>query len=113
MQMVFIAQHHAEAHLVQGLLEAEGIESDVQREDLFTTMKAPSVIPGCQPEVWVLNDAQVPRALDLVSRFSKGEASIQSDGISWQCPKCGEELEPQFTSCWKCSTTKPNPLPAV
>ena len=113
MQMVFVAQHPAEAHLVQGLLDAEGIESEVQREALFTTMKASSVIPGCLPEVWVLNDAQVPRALDLVGRFTKGEAMVQSDGISWQCPKCGEELEPQFTSCWKCSTAKPKHVPSA
>ena len=23
---------------------------------------------------------------------------------SWRCSACGQELEPQFTSCWKCRT---------
>ncbi len=113
MQIVFVAQHPAEAHFVRGLLDSVGIESEVRREALFTTMKAAAVIPDCLPEVWVWNDAQVPLALDLVSRYSRGEAIVQSDGIPWQCPKCGEELEPQFTSCWKCSTAKPERVPAV
>jgi hypothetical protein len=24
----------------------------------------------------------------------------------WKCPKCGEQLEPQFTTCWKCGTPR-------
>lgn len=112
MQMVFVAQHPTEAHFVRGLLDADGIESEVRREALFTTMKAAALIPDCLPEVWVCNDAQVPRALDLVSRYSKGEGMVPSDGLPWRCPTCREELEPQFTSCWNCSTTKPKQVPA-
>ena len=27
-------------------------------------------------------------------------------GGPWKCPKCGEILEPQFGSCWKCGTVR-------
>jgi hypothetical protein len=27
-------------------------------------------------------------------------------GDPWKCPKCGEELEPQFESCWKCGAAR-------
>ena len=25
----------------------------------------------------------------------------------WTCPKCGENLEDQFSNCWKCAGLKP------
>lgn len=106
MPKVFVAQHHAEAHLVQGLLSSFGIEAEVRGEALFTTVEGAPVIPGAQPEVWVQNLSQVPQATDLVTRFSKGEGMVRSSGPSWTCPKCNEEHESQFTSCWKCGTPK-------
>jgi hypothetical protein len=27
--------------------------------------------------------------------------------IMWICPKCGEKLEEQFGSCWRCSSLRP------
>lgn len=27
-------------------------------------------------------------------------------GNPWKCPKCGEQLEPQFTTCWKCGAIR-------
>ncbi len=27
-------------------------------------------------------------------------------GEPWRCSKCGEKLEPQFKSCWKCGTDR-------
>jgi hypothetical protein len=27
-------------------------------------------------------------------------------GKPWKCPKCGEQSEPQFDSCWKCGTVR-------
>jgi hypothetical protein len=110
MRKVFVAQHHAEAHLLCGLLETHGIEAEVRGEALFTTVEAASVIPGAAPEVWVLRPAQVPQALEIVRRFSMGEAFPDSSGPTWRCPDCGEPHEPQFTSCWKCGAARPSPV---
>jgi len=109
MLRVFVAQHHAEAHLVRGLLQAQGIDSEVRGEALFTTVEAGSVIPGARPEVWVLDPSQAPQALEITDRFAKGEALQGSSGPPWQCPACGESHESQFTSCWKCGSAQPGP----
>ena len=34
---------------------------------------------------------------DLMPRARRG----------WVCPRCGEQLEAQFDSCWRCSTQRP------
>jgi hypothetical protein len=31
----------------------------------------------------------------------------------WTCPKCGETIEEQFDSCWRCRTPRPAPPGAV
>jgi hypothetical protein len=31
---------------------------------------------------------------------------LESVGKPWKCPKCGEMLEPQFISCWKCGISR-------
>jgi hypothetical protein len=31
----------------------------------------------------------------------------------WVCPRCGEHLETQFDSCWRCSTQRPSPQAAT
>ena len=111
MQKVFVAQHHAEAHLVAGWLRSHGIEAEVRGEVLFTTVEAASVLPGAAPEVWVSDPGQIREALDLVRRFSAGEALPGSSGPSWPCPTCAETLEPQFTECWNCGTARPGATP--
>jgi len=31
-------------------------------------------------------------------------AAAAPTGVSWICEHCGEVLEPQFTSCWRCGS---------
>ena len=112
---VFVAQTPMEAHLIRGLLQADGIFAEVRGEYLFTTKKSIGVIPGLLPEVWVLKESQREKAMDLVARYSKGEVMCEPGATSWSCPKCAEQHEPQFTECWKCGTGRPkqNQTPAV
>lgn len=106
MLKVFDAQHHAEAHFVQGLLVAEGVDAEVRGESLFTTMEGASAIPGMRPEVWILDEALRLPALALVERYRSG-AGFQGPGEApWTCA-CGEVHEPQFTSCWRCQALAP------
>lgn len=111
MLKVHTAQHHAEAHLVAGLLQARGIAAEVRGEALFTTLEAPSVIPGAAPEVWIADPTRESEALALVRRHVQGLASPEGAGPAWQCPACGETHEAQFTACWQCETPRPSSLP--
>jgi hypothetical protein len=105
-QRVFIAQHHPEAHFLCGLLEASGIRAEVRGDTLFTTVGGAATIPGATPEVWLADPGELSRALEVVRRFSEGEAPA-SGGEAWSCPDCGEAHEPQFTACWQCGAEAP------
>ncbi len=113
---VYEAQHHAEAHMMIGLLEAVGITAQVQGEALMTTMEGAPAIPGMRPGVWILDPNQVPRAREVVERFSRGDALTLPGETAWICSGCGEAHEPQFGACWQCGAarlTTPAAPPAV
>lgn len=113
MLKVFTAEHQAQAHLVEDLLRSNGIEAQVVGESLLNTIPGSSVIPGTAPEVWILDSGQAEPAMDLIRRFTTGAPLPDASGPSWPCPACGEVLEPQFSSCWKCGATKPGAGPAL
>ena len=106
MVKVFVAQHPTEAHLLKGLLESNGIPSEVRREALFGVR---GEIPFTEafPEIWVLNDEQVGEALNVLRNRSTKTNDLD-EGQSWWCSNCGETVEPQFTTCWQCNADKPN-----
>jgi hypothetical protein len=89
-----IAVHHA-----RNLLEAEGIRAVVKNERLASAMG--ELPPAeCQAEVWVLDAGDAPRAERLLRE------GRPASGPAWTCPACGEQLEPQFTQCWRCAARK-------
>ena len=51
------------------------------------------------PELWVENDLDYDRALQLIDA-----ATIESESptAAWRCRRCGEENEGQFAACWSC-----------
>lgn len=108
MRKVFEARHHLEAHLVCGLLEAEGIPSEVRGEALFTTVEAGAVLPGMRPSVWIHQDAQLAESMSLIEGYVRGGMLPGTEGSPWLCGSCGESHEPQFTSCWKCGAEAPS-----
>jgi hypothetical protein len=103
---VFVAQHPTEAHLVRGLLEAEGIQADVRGESLFGARGEAPVTPDTLPTVWVLDDNDVAKATQILAGYGqrKSPGTPQS---TWQCPDCGEQVEAQFGECWKCGAAAP------
>jgi cobalamin-dependent methionine synthase I len=89
-----VAVHHA-----RNLLEAEGIRAVVRNERLASAMG--ELPPAeCQAEVWVMEDADAQRAERLLRE------GRQVTGPAWNCPACGERLEPQFAQCWRCAAKK-------
>jgi hypothetical protein len=48
------------------------------------------------PQLYV-EDADLDYALSVLKRAS----SVQA-GAPWICEGCSEQLEPQFTCCWRC-----------
>jgi hypothetical protein len=56
---------------------------------------------GGLASVWV-PESQAERAIRLVVD-KQGGLSEEGD---WTCPRCGEEIEGQFTDCWQCGSSR-------
>lgn len=107
MKQVFVAQHPAEAHLVKGLLEAEGIPAEVRGESLFGARGEAPATPDTLPSVWVSDDEDAGRALLVLADYGREEPRGGGQWGTWACPGCGEQVESQFTECWKCGAARP------
>ncbi len=101
MKRVFASQDQAAIAIVSELLADEGIHAILQNENTFTVLgEVPFTL--AMPELWVTNDEDEARALEVVARFDSGEAKPRDGGQKWTCPNCGETIEGQFTACWNC-----------
>ncbi len=105
MKHVHTAKHPTEAHLVKGMLEAEGIRAAVLGDQLYGAYGELPVLPT----VWVLDDALATQADALIIDFLRGAAARRYGHERWICTHCGEQLEGQFTECWQCGVTRPQP----
>ncbi|MCC7485231.1 MAG: DUF2007 domain-containing protein [Burkholderiales bacterium] len=103
MKQIHVAKHAPEAHLVKGFLESNGITAVVRGEFLTSGW---GELPADVCSVWIADDAQFERANELLIAFLTGGAAREHRGRHWRCPRCGEELEGQFTACWKCGTPR-------
>jgi hypothetical protein len=106
MTRVFVAQHPAEAHLVRGLLEADGIPAEVHGESLFGARGEAPATPDTLPSVWVVDDADAPKAAAFLADFGR-QKMHGIEPASWRCSNCGETVEGQFTDCWRCGAVRP------
>ncbi len=96
-----LLSHESLAHVghLRNLLEQSGIACIVKNEQLSGGL---GEIPflECLPELWVLRDADVPRAQALLEKMAQpGTARAH-----WRCRRCGERNEGQFAACWQCGT---------
>ena len=97
MKRVFSSHNAVLAHHSRNLLEAEGIETELRNLALSSAMG--ELPPAeCQAEVWVLRDADAPRAGEILRRPSVA-------GPDWLCA-CGEKSGAQFSNCWKCGSDR-------
>ena len=105
MKKVYIAKNPADAHLLKGLLEGENIDAEVRGEFLYGVRGEVPITPDTCPSVWVMDDVDYVRAMEVVSTFREGSPN-PIEGKAWNC-SCGEENESQFTECWSCGKARP------
>ena len=89
----------------QSILESNGIETYMKNR--FGTSGA-GELPFVEvvPQLWVLNEADETRALELIGEIqTAGQEQPKED---WVCSECNTELEAAFTHCWKCSAARPD-----
>jgi hypothetical protein len=88
---------------LKDVLEAEGIPCLIKNENLSGIA---GEVPFAEtfPELWIQNDSDLSRAASIKAEW---KTPNESTGEAWICPNCNEQSGPQFTSCWKCGTAKP------
>lgn len=87
---------------LKSVLEDAGLECEM-RNTLTAGLTGAVPLSDSVPELWLVNDDQLPQAQKVLGVL-KSTPSV--DGPAWSCPQCGEVLEAQFTSCWKCGTPR-------
>jgi hypothetical protein len=104
-RQVFTARDPTEAHFVRGLLESHGVAAIVRGEALWST-RGEAPFEETYPTVWIEDDDREADAREIVRRHETRNAASGPEGVVWRCTKCGEVLEPQFTTCWSCGTDR-------
>lgn len=103
MKTVFTSLDALAVHHLQNVLRAEGIRT-VIRNELLSRLAGEVPFTEVAIELVVPDDADAERAVRLIGELRSGGPPA---GAPWQCPGCGERIEPQFTACWRCGTGRP------
>ena len=93
---------NGQAALFKDLLEQDGISCFI-RNDTLSTLMGQIAFADCYPELWVLHDQDYPKAKEVLGSWLNSPNQVAA---SWECPNCGEIIEGQFASCWKCGTAQ-------
>lgn len=101
MRKIYTAKDLADAHLLKGLLSGENMAVEVRGEFLYGVRGEVPITPDTCPSVWVTDDSDFDKAMELVSTYLEGKSPGPAEGEVWRC-RCGEENEGQFTECWSC-----------
>jgi hypothetical protein len=95
MKRVFRASSLVEVAHARNILITAGIESELRNQYLAGAMGDLPMIETW-PQLFVDDDDE-QAALRALAR-----AAAVPAGAPWICDGCGEQLEAQFTSCWRC-----------
>ena len=99
MRKVYTAETVIEVAHLRNVLEAAGIRCFVRNEGLAGVIgEIPYV--ECWPELWVVRNGDALRARGLLD---DARQAASTPGPDWQCERCGERVEGQFDSCWRCA----------
>jgi hypothetical protein len=82
----------------KNLLMSEGIPAFLKNEH-FGSIMGEVPFQEVWPELWVENDLDYDRAVQLVDDLKIAD---ESPSAPWRCRKCATENEGQFAACWNC-----------
>jgi len=99
MKRVFRAATLVQVAHARNVLITAGIQCELRKQYLAGAM---GELPMMEtwPQLFV-DDEDEQSALRALAR-----AATAPVGHPWICEDCGEQLEAQFTSCWRCGASK-------
>lgn len=90
-----------EAQHCVNLLNSAGMRAEVRNAYLAGAVgEIPFIEAG--PQVWMDERVDPVRARAILDEARRAVATP-----AWRCDGCGETVEGQFTSCWKCGEARP------
>jgi hypothetical protein len=92
---VFRAASLLQVAHARNVLIAAGIDSELRNQYLAGALGDLPMLETW-PQLWVED------ALESAAQRALQNAATAPPGPPWVCAQCGEELEPQFTTCWRC-----------
>lgn len=93
-----------EIHHLKNVLESEGIRCWI-RNELLARLAGEIPFTECALELHLIREEDRPRAEIVLAACRRPPPP----GEQWTCVTCGEQLEGQFSACWKCGATRPHP----
>ena len=94
---VYSAANVTEAHLIQGLLERESIETNLSGENLST------VWGGMQTDFnqvdILVNEEKYSEAVEIISNYEEIVKHPAQNRKSWQCEECNK-VNPETFEIW-------------
>lgn len=108
LKRIYQARGSGDAHLLRGLLEVEGIAVVVRGDDFVPFQGGNLFDLETRPSIWVLGDETLPRAVEIAADYARRVTQApQRPDPTWTCRWCAEEIEAQFTDCWRCGKERP------
>jgi hypothetical protein len=95
MKRVFRAASLLQVAHARNLLISAGIDAELRNQYLAGALGDLPMLETW-PQLWVED------SLETAALRALANAAASPRGSPWTCPQCGETLEPQFTSCWRC-----------
>ncbi len=97
MKKLYSAQNISLPAYLKAALEEQGIACIIRNE--YLSGGAGELPPtDCWPELWVVDEERYAEARKLVTTLLETPPAREAR----TCPGCGERLEPQFSTCWRC-----------
>ena len=103
MKRIFSSPDLFAINQLKDILEQAGIACLI-RNEISSGLSPEIPMSESTPELWIQNDRDLAGA-EEIKRDWRTPADVT--GSAWKCPACGEQSEPQFSSCWKCGANKP------
>ena len=107
-KQVYSAANITEAHLIQGLLKRESIETNLSGENLST------IWGGLQTDFSqvdiLVDEKKYAEAVEIISNYEQILKQPAQDGKSWQCEECNKVNPETFVICWSCQAKISRPI---
>jgi hypothetical protein len=97
---VFRASSLLQVAHARNVLTAAGIDSELRNQYLAGAL-------GDLPMLETWPQLMVEDSLESAALRALEKAATAPLGPPWTCGQCGEQLEPQFTTCWRCGAGIP------